>query len=368
MSMNQAAGVGPAPDAPDQSAHVVPAAAQPTVVASVTGEDFPPPPYGAALLPDDPPVIGGFWLDGRLAARASGIAFLAHDGESSSKGGIAPPVMLIVLSQGAAEDAAARDRLAGEVNKMHADTVLARGGADQDDGRLGYKFRGNPSEPIPSDDTPEAPWVALAYDGTVDAIAEADRVLRSVDLSSTPPIGAMRGPNFQLPWVTRTKPGNWRRWPLPWPRRTDRASWVAVLVSWLLMLVLAALALLIVVLLFQNPPPPNPNGGGGGSDSSASSSATSSGNDSPSGSGSPSQSGTQTASESGSPTSGSPTASGSDSGSQSASPSDSGSASGSPTDSPGGHDSPQQTASMISPTSGTASQGQPSINPDLWHH
>ena len=324
MSIDRAEGFGPAPDAPD-----VPAGLSPTVTAA-TGEAFPPPPYGAALLPDDPPVIGGFWLDGRLAARASGIAFLAHDGESSSKGADAPPVMLIVLSQGAAEDAAARDRLAGEVNKMHADTVLARGGADQDNGRLAHKYRAAAEEPIPSDDMPEAPWVALAYDGTVDAIAEADRVLRSVDLSSTPPIGTVRGPGFQLPWVTRTKPGNWRRWPMPWPRRNDRASWVTILVSWLLMLVLAALALLIIVLLFQNPPPPSGGGGGGGGGggSSASASASAEG----SGSGSPSESGSQ---------------------------------SGTPTDSPGGHDSPTQTASMISPTSGTASQGQPSLDPDL---
>jgi len=371
MSSDKADGPGPAPGAPVTPA--VPgasAASQHTVVAAATGETFPPPPYGAPLLPDDPPVIGGFWLDGRLAARASGIAFLAHDGERSSKGGDAPPVMVIVLSQGAAEDAAARDRLAGEVNKMHADTVLARGGANQDDGRLAYKFRADVDEPIPTDDSPLAPWVALAYDGTVDAIAEADRVLRSVDLSSTPPIGTMRGPSFQLPWVSRTKPGNWRRWPLPWPRRNDRGSWVPVLVSWLLMLVLAALALLIIVLLFQNPPPPS-GGGGGGGDSSASSSASAEGtaSQSPTGSGSPSQSGTQTDTASASPTSGSPTASGSDSGSQSASPSDSGSQSGAPTDSsPGNHGSPEQTASMISPTSGTASQGQPSINPDLWQH
>jgi len=305
-----------------------------------TGEEFPPPPYGAALLPDDPPMIGGFWLDGRLAARASGIAFLAHDGEQAA-GREAPPAMLIILSQGAAEDAAARDRLAGEVNKMHAETVLARGGAGQDEGRLADKFRADRDEPIPSDDAPLAPWVALAYDGTVDAIAEADRVLRSVDLSSTPPIGTMRGPSFQLPWITRTKPGNWRRWPLPWPRRADRASWVSILVSLLLMLVLAALALLIIVLLFQNPPPPS-GGGGGGGGGSASSSASAGG----SGSGSPSESG-----------------------SESGSPSESGGDSGSPADSSSGDaGSPSQTASMISPTTGTASQGQPSVNPNLWAH
>ncbi|MCL2489554.1 MAG: hypothetical protein FWF36_02325 [Propionibacteriaceae bacterium] len=327
---------------------------------SVTGETFPPPPYGAALLPDDPPRIGDFWLDGRLAARASGIAFLAHEaapqpkpGAPSSNSAEPAAVMLIVLSQGATDDAAARDRLAGEVNKMHADTVIARGGTDQDDGRLADKFRPEADEPVPTSDVPTAPWVALAYDGTVDAIAEADRVLRSVDLSSTPPLGTVRGPGFQLPWITQTKPGNWRRWPLPWGGRTDRGSWVSVLVSWLLMLALAAIALLIVILLFQNPPPPSGSGGQGGGDSSATSSSSAEG----SGSGSPSDS----SSGSGS---GSPSESPSESGTESGSPSESGSESGSP--SQGGHDSPTQSASMMSPTTGSGTVGQPSLNPDLW--
>jgi len=284
-------------------------------------EAFPPPPYGAALLPDDPPMIGGFWLDGRLSARPSGITFLAHDGVASSSD---EPVMLIVLSEGASEDAAARDRLAGEVNKMHADTVIARGGTGQDDGRLAGKFREDVDEPIPTDEVPVAPWVALAYDGSLDAIAEADRVLRSVDLSSTPPLGTIRGPGFQLPWVTRTQPGNWRRWPLPWPGRRDRASWVSILVSWLMMIILAALALLIVILLFQLPPPPSGGGGGGGGNDTGSASMQNSG----------SQSGSQTGS-------------------------------GSPEESSAGTGSPSQTASMVVPSSGTASQGQPSRNENL---
>jgi len=263
-------------------------------------------------------MIGGFWLDGRLSARPSGITFLAHGAGASAND---EPVMLIMLSQGASEDAAARDRLAGEVNKMHADTVIARGGEGQDEGRLASKFRPESDEPIPTDDVPMAPWVALAYDGSVDAIAEADRVLRSVDLSSTPPLGAERGPGFQLPWISRTLPGNWRRWTLPWPGRRDRSSWVTILVSWLMMLVLAALALLIVILLFQMPLPPS---GGSGGD----------------GSGSPSMQDTSSGTSS-----------------QSGTPEDS-----------GGHDSPTQSASMISPTTGTASEGEPSRNENLWIH
>ena len=53
------------------------------------------------------------------------------------------------------------------------------------------------------------------------------------------------------------------RWPLPWPGRGDRAGWVSILASWLLMLLLAALAILIAILIFQqspqqSPPPPVP--------------------------------------------------------------------------------------------------------------
>lgn len=212
---------------------------------------YPQPPYAAALLVDDPPRIGDYWLDARLDARPSGVAYLAHADDGR-------PVMLLVLSEGAANDAAARDRLAGEVNKMHVDTVVARGGRGQDEGRLAGKYRGEADDPIGPNDEPLVPWVALAWDGSVHAVAEADRVLRSVDLSTTPLIGAPAGPDYRLHWVDDTRPGRWRLWPLQWPARKDRAGWMTIAVSWLLMLVLTALALLIVVLIFQNTPPESP--------------------------------------------------------------------------------------------------------------
>lgn len=212
---------------------------------------YPPPPYAAALLVDDPPRIGDYWLDARLDARPSGVAYLAHADNGR-------PVMLLVLSQGAANDAAARDRLAGEVNKMHVDTVVARGGQGQDEGRLADKFRGEADDPIGPDEEPLVPWVALAWDGSVSAVAEADRVLRSVDLSTTPQIGDPTGPDYRLHWVDDTRPGRWRLWPLQWPARKDRAGWMTIAVSWLLMLLFTALALLIVVLIFQNTPPESP--------------------------------------------------------------------------------------------------------------
>ena len=93
------------------------------------------------LLPDDPPKVGDFWLDARLGATPAGIAFTAHDAANT-------PAMVILLSEGAAADAAARARLAGEVNRLHIDAVLARGGHGQDSGRLGRKYRSGDDDPI----------------------------------------------------------------------------------------------------------------------------------------------------------------------------------------------------------------------------
>ena len=205
------------------------------------------------VLPDDPPKVGDFWLDARLTARASGVAYVGHDEAQT-------PVIVILLSQGAASDAAARDRLAGEVNQMHIDTVIARGGPGQDGGRLAKKFRPDRDD---LGGSAAAPWVALAYDGSAAAAAEAGRVLASVELASAPVVGRPSGPAFQLHWADRTQPGLSRLWPLPWPGRHDRAGVLSILASWLLMLVIAALAVLIAILIFQrapqvSPPPPVP--------------------------------------------------------------------------------------------------------------
>ena len=287
-----------------------------------TLDDFVP---VSPLLPDDPPKVGGYWLDARLHASAAGTAFTAH----AADGPDGTPAMILLLSEGAASDAAARDRLAGEVNEMHIDTVLARGGQGQDTGRLGRRFVA-PDTPVTPDARPDAPWVALAYDGSPAAAAEARRVLDTVELAALEPLGQPAGPDYQLPWIDRVRPGLARLWPLPWPGRHDRAGWRTILVSWLLMLLLAALAVLIAILIFQNQPPqsPPPPADGTGSPPPASSSPSPQ-------SGSPS------------PQSGSPSGSPSQSGSGSPSPSQSGTQSGSP--SPGGP-SPDDSGSPGSPT------------------
>ena len=208
------------------------------------------------LLADDPPKVGDFWLDARLVSAPSGVVFAGHDEANT-------PVMLILLSEGASNDAAARDRLAGVVNQLHIDTVVARGGHGQDEGRLGGKFRHEDDDPVDPDDAPLAPWVALAYDGSPAAIAEASRILDEVQLARLPLQGTPSGPDYRLHWIDRAGPGVARLWPLPWPGRGDRAGWVSILASWLLMLLLAALAILIAILIFQqspqqSPPPPVP--------------------------------------------------------------------------------------------------------------
>ena len=266
------------------------------------------------LLPEDPPRIGDFWLDARLRATPAGVAFTAHRDQPGEEGQqpTSQPAMVILLSEGAAADAAARDRLAGVVNAMHVDSVLARGGHGQDFGRLARKYRSEQEDPSAPDDHIVAPWVALAYDGSPGAAAEAVRILDEVELATLPPLGAPSGPGYHHYWIDKVKPGLTRLWPLPWPGRFDRAGWRTILVSWLLMLLLAALAVLIAILLFRNQPPqspPPPTGSSGSPPPQSGSPSPQSGSPSPqSGSGSP-ESGSPSP-QSGSPTSGSPSPSG----------------------------------------------------------
>ncbi|MDO5736989.1 MAG: hypothetical protein Q4P15_10995 [Propionibacteriaceae bacterium] len=213
------------------------------------------------LESDDPVRVGDYWLDSRLTATRAGMVFTAHEDDSDS-------VMVILLAQGAAADHAARARFAGEINAMHIDTVVARGGQGQDDGRLEVRYRSEDDDPVVADHAPLAPWVAMAFDGSRLAVMEAERVLHAVDLAHTPPLGAPSGPDYKLHWSDNTAHGTTRLWPLPWPGRKDRAGWISMLVSWLLMMLIAAVAILLAILVFQNqppvsPPPPIPSQGSG---------------------------------------------------------------------------------------------------------
>lgn len=248
------------------------------------------------LLPSDPPRVGPYWLEARLSVGPSGVAYLAHDRMGSG-------AVVVRLSEGAAADAAARDRLSGLVNRLHIDTVLARGGQGQDEGRWARKFI--PEQGLAAhDDLPESPWVALLRTDTAEDHTLAEHLLAEVELRRLGPQGTPSGPSYRHYWLNRARPGLAKVWPLPWPGRHDRAGWVSVLVSWLLTALLLLVALLMAWLLFkdmppQTPPPPVPSsqsasGGGSGSPSPQdSSSPTQSGSPtmsgSPSGSPSPSQ-------------------------------------------------------------------------------
>ena len=237
------------------------AMSQPDDLPSVPADPADAPALLHPLLDSDPPRVDSYWLDTRLTASASGVAYTAHDDHNT-------PVMLVMLSTGASADAAAVDRFAGTVDKMHIDTVLARGGRNQDSGRLAHKFRSTSDHPAAPDADPSAPWVALALDGTMRAVAEANRILAEVDLSWLPYQGRPAGPHYQLHWVDKVWPGRARQWPLPWPGRGDRAGWLSILASWLIMLLLMCLSILIAILLFQaappqSPPPPVPPTGTG---------------------------------------------------------------------------------------------------------
>lgn len=233
------------PEAFDDTPTVTRAASNPVP------ETTPVPPVELApqfpLADQDPVKVGDFWLDARLTATPAGMAFVAHEDGADS-------VMLLLLSEGAARDAAARARFSGEINAMHIDTVVARGGEGQNEGRMAGRFRSEDDDPVLERKAPLAPWVALAFDGSQRAVDEAARILLAIDLTRTPPLSKPSGPDYRLHWIDKTGHGATRVWPLPWPGRKERAGWITMLVAFLLMALIAALALLLAILVFQNQP------------------------------------------------------------------------------------------------------------------
>ncbi len=196
------------------------------------------------LLPEDPPRIGGFWLRGRISANGAGLVYAARDDDGHV-------VAVAMMAEGAADDAAARDRFMHAVDRLPEDVLVAKNSADDED---------------------RAPWVAIA-DGLDEtspgAAAEpvgvseaaqrhAAEVLSAVLMDRIPHLGRWRGPDFLHHWDSRRRPGLFRLWPLPWPGALRAASWLALLLALITMMLLMGLAILIAWLLFRNQPQVDP--------------------------------------------------------------------------------------------------------------
>lgn len=240
----------------------------------------------ANLLATDPPRIGDFWLTNRILANESGVAFLANDEHGQQ-------VMVLLLSNGASSDGAARDRFFGEIDLLHVDTVVARSTDFSPVNQSALPKRGlveQTAELVLDTTTDMAGWAALRFGDLDAAVVEAARIFSAVDLAQTSSIGAPSGPDYRLPWSADATLGSWRAWP-PLPVRKDQAGRPTILVALFGVIMLAMLGLLIAVLIFQQPdPPPIPEKqnqqtshtqGEAGSPTSGSPSSPSSGSSSP---------------------------------------------------------------------------------------
>src|SRR5689334_25342482 len=75
-------------------------------------------PAALPLQPEDPPRVGEFWLRGRLGANAAGYLYTASDEHGRH------PVVAM-MTEGSADDAAARDRFVHAVDSLPEDAILA---------------------------------------------------------------------------------------------------------------------------------------------------------------------------------------------------------------------------------------------------
>lgn len=202
------------------------------------------------LLPEDPPRVGDFWLRARLGANAAGYLYTASDETGRH-------AVVAMMAEGASDDAAARDRFITAVDELPPDVVLGHNDEDDDDLALWAALG-----PIRPDDGSSA-----AADEQLIAERRGEDVLSAVLMDRLPQPGRFRGPDFRHYWEHRRRPGLFRIWPLPWPSALRPASWLAMTLSLLTMLVIMVLAILIAWLLFRHspevePPPAVPTDGG----------------------------------------------------------------------------------------------------------
>jgi hypothetical protein len=198
-------------------------------------------PDGLPLQPEDPPRVGDFWLRTRLGANAAGYLYSASDDHGRS-------AVVAMMTEGSADDAAARDRFVTAVDELPVEAVLAHNDADDDDLALWVALG-----PIREDD-----GTSSAADERLIAERRGEEVLSAVLMDRVPQLGRFRGPDFRHHWENRRRPGLFRIWPLPWPAVLRPASRLALALALLTMAIIMALAVLIAWLLFRNAPEVDP--------------------------------------------------------------------------------------------------------------
>lgn len=198
-------------------------------------------PDGLPLLPEDPPRVGDFWLQSRLGANAAGYLYAASD-DSGRRAVVA------MMTEGSADDAAARDRFVTAVDELPTEAVLAHNDSDDDDLALWVALG-----PVRPDDGSSS-----ASDERIIAERRGEDVLSAVLMDRVPHLGRFRGPDFRHYWENRRRPGLFRIWPLPWPAVLRPASRVALILALVTMALIMGLAMLIAWLLFRNAPEVDP--------------------------------------------------------------------------------------------------------------
>jgi hypothetical protein len=198
-------------------------------------------PDALPLQPEDPPRVGEFWLRGRLGANAAGYLYSVRDDTGRD-------AVVAMMTEGSADDAAARDRFVRAVDELPEDAVLAHNDSDDDDLALWVAVG-----PIREDDGSSA-----ASDERLLAERRGEDILSAVLMDRVPPIGKPRGPEFRHYWESRRRPGLFRIWPLPWPNVLRPASRWALAFALLTMALIMALAVFLAWLLFRHAQPLEP--------------------------------------------------------------------------------------------------------------
>ena len=168
---------------------------------------------------DHPPVVGGYVVRGARRSEQAGSVLEATDPERG-------PVVVLLLSAGAGQDGAARDRFGQAVTEhaaRHPDDVLDVAGlADR------------------------PPWVALSPRAGDDVLDTLVRAAVPPDANELP----RSGPRFRLPWFARGWGVNWAPWlGTKAPRVWRRLWWLAG--------VLALMAILGLLLSMCDAPAPS---------------------------------------------------------------------------------------------------------------